>query len=358
MRTDEAEFPGVGLTDGRALTDAEGRFRMGGLRPGHYAVLVVDADGLMGRKPPQRYCQTGETVPLVLDLHRLRVRVLDEQGRPVPGASLLFFGGHESRPGLRVEEATGAMDLVVRPGAQYMFQADVPGFSPAKTSLTIPEQPRETPLDLVLKPTPPGQLRLKVQDPQGEPIIPMLFAVYDRDTNLQTLRNTRESGSPESIIGDLPSGRYRLQVVPGLPGHGFWLPLREEIEIRPDGETQLLLRADRQGGRLRLVVRVPEERRAGQTVQLIIEALRPGSRERTASEVDLRRPSGSVVKKVGLNPEGFVEHDREDPYVTTLLLEPGPYDLLVWAEGYGRFERPIQVVEGQLQEIEVPLVPK
>jgi hypothetical protein len=74
-----------GLLIARDWTDAEGRFAIGGLRPGHYALISPEEGAIL--EPRQGRWEPGQPGVELSVLHaRLVVQVLDARGRPARGA--------------------------------------------------------------------------------------------------------------------------------------------------------------------------------------------------------------------------------------------------------------------------------
>jgi len=356
VRADEPDYPGEGLTDGETRTNAEGSFRFSGLRPGKYFILAMDVDS--PRAPPRRLCDTGGRLSIVLAPHRLRIRVRDEQGQPIPGAAVAFKGPRFND--VLPVTATGALDLFVRPAETYRLHAMVPGCPPAAASITVPERPYDTPLDLVLREAPPlGKLRLQLRGPDGVPMPTFQVTVLlESRATLFTVANP-PLDAEGFYVEEFPPDRYLVEVLPGDPRRDFWFPLSEELEVVAGAETKRVWSAARAGGRVRVHVPPPPDLAKGAVLYLHLEALRAGESGTPSQEI--LNPFDQVIayeKWVRTNPPGWIEEDPEDPAATTLLLEPGPYDFAVWAEGYRRFERSLNVVEGHSRLVEVQLVRK
>ncbi len=85
-RTREVER-GEGLSWSRAQTDAQGRFEFRGLKPEHYA--IKSADDRIVIEPRQARFEPGQTnLELTVHTPMLIARVVDAEGRPVPGATI------------------------------------------------------------------------------------------------------------------------------------------------------------------------------------------------------------------------------------------------------------------------------
>jgi len=162
--------------------DAEGRFRVEA--PGRRRfVLEVLAPGFLLKKVvvtrPQLVSRKIGTLALER-AGRLRGRVVDPQGRPLPGAAVLAI--HQSALGDRafspsdpvadraVTDPQGRFELPhVRPEQSYEIRASRAGAFPAAQSATVGD-PAMQPRDLTLVLAPARTARGKVQDPAGRPI--------------------------------------------------------------------------------------------------------------------------------------------------------------------------------------------
>ena len=74
-----------------AAAEEDGTFRLEGVRPGNY-LLWVTADGFLPEDPPRCEVAAGQVVEgievLLVPATELRGRVVDEEGRPLPGAAI------------------------------------------------------------------------------------------------------------------------------------------------------------------------------------------------------------------------------------------------------------------------------
>jgi hypothetical protein len=356
LRMEEHAHPGTGLTDGEAWTDATGAFRITGVRPGRYCLLALDVDDL--HDPPLRVHATGTVASVVVETPRLRVRVRDEGGRALPGAHLFRKG---PRGGLDedVRPASGCVDLSVRAGESWRLVVMVPAFPPVEASFTVPSRGLDHEVELVVRESAPrGSVRVRLQDRAGRAIRRFRTHFHLADGEL-LMATDSDVESGEDLLEGIPVGRYRLVVHPGRPGRDRWLPVgQDDVEVAAERETAVRLRAERTGGRVRLRVRPPEGATAGQQYSLHVAAVRPGLPVPDKHDLVRREtPSATWLKSYRTAPKGEPEEDPDRASVSTILLEPGPYDLTVRAEGFQRFVRPIVIVEGETVEVEVRLTP-
>jgi hypothetical protein len=348
VRADEALHPGEGLTDGQVRSDAEGRFRIAGLRPGRYVLVALELDDLAN--PPVRLCQTGGRRDVVAGTHRLRIVVRDDSGRPIPGARLSFNG---DRPSRDVRERSGTLTLPVRPGETIECIASVLGYQHAEAVFRVPEQPEDHRVELVLQGARPrGRLEVLLKDPDGAVIPEFLGHVYSRTGFSLVTVEGRPDREPRFTA--LPCGRFRLYLTPGREGRDFWLQLERDLELEPDVPTTVALVADRVGGRVHLRLVPPPDSIPGDTFDVQVDARRPGSvRPESGDRFESKAQIPRFRWLVNTAPKGQVESG--EPGEVSLLLEPGAYDLRIRTDNHRTFERPITVVARQAQRIEVQL---
>ncbi|MBI4600803.1 MAG: carboxypeptidase regulatory-like domain-containing protein [Planctomycetes bacterium] len=119
-----APWPGGGWREVRGISDGAGRFRLEGLSPGAY-LLEVRARGYLRETFSLKLVETGSASDLELRLERggaLAGRVLDLQGRAVPGARVYPFvlpGAEGSEAYVADERGRAVADAVV--WAEVMF---------------------------------------------------------------------------------------------------------------------------------------------------------------------------------------------------------------------------------------------
>lgn len=148
-------------------TDAAGAFRIGGLWPAGCASFTVSADGYLEERVRLEVAVPSTRAPVVLRrAGRLAGTILDEAGRPVPGA-LVFAESEEEgtlQPGVPAG-SEGAFDLrSVPPGARRVM-AWAPGHGSAAAL-----SPGEGGAVALVLPAATATLRGSVVDPAGAPV--------------------------------------------------------------------------------------------------------------------------------------------------------------------------------------------
>ena len=115
-----------GLSYGRATTDAEGAFTFAGLRAGRYSLLPAKPDVVF--EPRRGHYALGTSgIEISIEVHRLRVRIVDGAGRPLPGAVVACTEMEERSPG-ELSPGMVSNETASGPGAVAIFhvQPEVP----------------------------------------------------------------------------------------------------------------------------------------------------------------------------------------------------------------------------------------
>ena len=211
-----------------AVTDAEGRFRIGGVEPGGSRELRVVAEGYA---PAERIATAGEPVRIALARGaEVTGRVFDAHGTPAGGAEANLYrlpeGGAmrlETVDGERVSdaEAVAGADgrFAVRhvPPGVYDLRVVAPGWAPHDLpSLEVADGGVVDVGRIDLAPA--ARIAGRVVDPEGEPVAGATVAV-DRFAYL-TSRVSRvsrvSSGNPRGVTTDA-EGRFSVGgLAPGL----------------------------------------------------------------------------------------------------------------------------------------------
>jgi len=146
---------------GDALSDAQGRFLIGGLEPGVYNVLFdrpADRDKATARAAEAVRVRLGEnaTVDLrMIEGRPLRGIVIDAQtGRPAAGVLVGCYGPAHPRSGAEVEsrrtDEQGRFTFYVPPGEQYVYVMDGSSFGRVGRSVVdVPERGEAEPVRLI-----------------------------------------------------------------------------------------------------------------------------------------------------------------------------------------------------------------
>ena len=304
-------------------------------------------------------------------------RVVDAQGRPLPGASIGlrgWRGAHRDVPeqlaagtlsraeataladmseGGRVQGADGTYTTFVQPGARWIVSARVVGAWPAETVVSVDEGLAVRRVDLVIhEAQPDGHLDLTVLEPDGTRLTN--FAVSLR-TPLGTGLGT-PSCDEEGVLPPLHSGDLCIRVLPNarrnhmaeMYGVGTWLlPARARVTVPPAGRVPLTIRLE-EGGRFRLRLVYPEGE----------EPKRDSLRVRLF-------PAGESVR---FTYAAYWIHPRDDgqtsvssrflpgePRLNARLLAPGTYRVEFRTQHHGTHERTVTIRAGVVTDLEIEL---
>ncbi len=284
VRGPPAELHGGGLVTCRATTDATGRFRFAGLRPGAYVVQDPRRarDALRLDLPRTPHATGGGPVALVARSHALEVTVLDADGVPVPGARPYRValpqqvvrswrqrdpGGDEVAPGtwrFEVEDgeryacgwfdaARGHVERVVAVGAEDFLQ---------RLDLRLPA------------PAEPASVTLRVEDERGGPYRRQPWeSVWagvrsaESGVELDVADQGYDTATFERTVA-LPPGEYvaflETGATPAMCGNGRTTPRLDHppherrFSVAP-GEARTLVLRPPAGGHVRLHLRLPDD---------------------------------------------------------------------------------------------------
>jgi len=224
-------------------------------------------------------------------------RIVDPDGRPIPGANLwhALLGQGNSSP-ISVD-AQGRFEKAVTPGT-YNLSIDVDGFARARHRIALGTDETKDLGDLALEH--PAAIHVTVDGaPQGQVDCWLTHTLTDQ-------RHRLEIAEGQGSLGGLPGGTYRLQVC----GDAIASESREVfLRAAPGGgdPTQVSLAA-RAATPLAITLPAP--------------AGRPTSSSRTA-DIEILDATGSVVvrHRAGIAPD--------DQLYTKFALAPGQYELRV-----------------------------
>ncbi len=386
--------PSGGLDRGAAVTDGNGRFRIGGLRQGKYSIKV-DSDC---RLPPDlslsgQVCATGrQPCTLVLGIQCLSVPLLDEHERIVPDAR-----AHCERRMERGREAIATWEAVscasakgtatqcffVTPGATHKVTLWSPsrGLVHEEFEVDASRPQLESTLRLPSEPS-SSRLRIKFVLPSGVDLKAHTARIWVGERNsAQPLLEHSERIEEESTIqfeGALPPGRY---LVSSNVAFRSWCgnaphspeglaPEEREVQLR-HGETTELELWPAVGSRIWIHVLVPSGTLSEKVLGL--HALDSAQKFRRVQELDhteqlwarvgvsgrlgssltdlrfLSEPLGGWCCR-GLLP-GF-------PGTSVERLPPGRHRLLVDLTGFEPVQLDVEAVDGEDIELTVPMVPQ
>lgn len=328
---------GPGLVYGRARTDEYGRFRLAGLREGRFSVRPCFYPVGMGMT-----CMTGtEDVCLEVSSYRVRLRVQDDEGRPLPGTLLGARCTHPSEESLRgphpVPTADGSVDLwEQRPGARLVFMAQLPGLVVAEGETTIDEGVWSK--DVVLTLRPPGDavgyLRLCPRATDGSAVGPYYVEVISPLAEVAVRDLMPAHVGEDGLVGPIPVGTWKLwmEALPDEEGRrACWFDATTVATVCR-GEVADVDIELRVGGRVRVRVPSVTDDADDDPAVGLTYASDPETRE-------------------GLRP-GW------DEWKTSEVLKPGFWAMNVEAEGFLPQSHPVIVYAGAVTEVEVELRPK
>jgi RNA polymerase sigma-70 factor (ECF subfamily) len=282
-----------------ALADGDGRYRIGGLRPGPYRVVVV---GVEGGHPA--VTQGGAALPDVVELVTTGQEAFDNYSliRPTltrdvrgtatgidfevstatvefvlaPGAAppreaRLEVAAVEGIVSVVHDYAVGAtlrQELVVAPGGELRVRALAEGYEPRGAEITAPAAGARETHRIELVPAPAKATLVITLEPEGPDPLPPLPTAFsaslyraDRPRDDPVTRHL-SLRSAEVVIEGLDEGAFRLELFPGSMEQreqNFYRKAVAEVTLR-SGETSRLAAPLRAGGRLRILVCDPEGR--------------------------------------------------------------------------------------------------
>jgi hypothetical protein len=345
--------PGGGCLTNRTTSGSDGAFRLTGLVPGRYA-LTAGPGGPTEGAPV--YATGRQDADVVVSAVRVRLRVRDGEGRPVPGAlyrAAWFENGGEEQALGTVLAADGVVELWGRAGRRLLLSAEVPGHPLAEAVVSLGRGRNEADAALTIRPAtgPKGWIRVALTARGGERL--ESFQAYCVTALSETLIPWREDPVADRA-GRLPPlfpGRYRLTVYPGRGPNAapleLFFPIETVVVVNPGAETPLALEA-RRGGRVRLNVSARGGAALGEGA-VRVEA-RPRAGGRAVQLPVFVRPADDGGWYVG----GVV---AKAPCTGLFLFEPGGYDLHVAAEGYKPTVAPLAIAPGEITDVAVVLEP-
>ncbi len=398
-----AEAEGI-RQDGFTETDADGSYRLEGLRPGRYEVEARGGRQRMARAAVRLTAGT-ERLDLVVEAGtEVSGRVVDAAGRPVGGAvvRLHMISGGEAFQATSAADGSFAFDWV--PEGTYRLLAEARGYARA-----------DVPGEVQVAGTAVGGLEVRLSEAGGA-ISGQVLGLDPADRRRVQVRALRlDDSAGFSRVG--PDGRYRIadlapgdwQVVAATPdgrqasGEVTLEPgqaeafLDLELETRPvltgrvtfDGrplagaEVQLhgpgapFARTAQDGsfrvgvipGRYTLILLDPRQgfgySRAvevgpdGAEVTIDLESASLSGRVLDAGGVPI---AGAAVVVEGVNPALDLSYSgpsarTDEAGLFALRLAPGHYRLTVSADGFAPATTEVELPEGRTVELDVPLVP-
>lgn len=229
-------------------SDEDGAFAGHLPHPGTWAVDVRYLDGWVQRAPPVEVPAGSDRVEVVIALPDGEVggEVVDEEGRPVPGAAVMIVDSADRRPALRGPSgADGAFRIRgVAPGT-YLAFAGRAGEKSDWQPLALAEDERRRDLRLVIRRQ--RTLAGRVSGPQG--VVPgaRVDVLPDAAEGMPAWVAQDVTGPDGSFAVDLPAAAGSARVVVFPPGHAWSIsrvdlaaPADLELAVSAHGGTLLL----------------------------------------------------------------------------------------------------------------------
>lgn len=344
-----------------AVTDAAGRFQFAA-PPDKRWVVGVETRLEQASTP----CKAGDPpIRIVLPPCRLVIRVVLEDGTPLPGAEIDLLAWDAEQHAIRaallagtitrdqalwravineqdeVPAADGTEISFVDDDTVWLITARVPGGVPTEATLDIERDAAQAEVTLTVRERlPSAELAVTCVRPDGSTLDTWSGEVH-------TLAGAHLADVNPSSTGaafEVPAVPARLTVEPAvelawrdgeLPADSFLLPATHTVSLKPNGEEQLRV-AMKAGGRFRLRV-APDDRS------------RPDY-----GPADIRiRPRGTHKDEARM-VRGWlaIEGDREQPgngwlpgttAVSEKPLPPGEYVLSIYHGALKRYEAPLRI---------------
>ncbi len=370
---------GDGLVSSSAVTDARGEFRVQGLRESGYALRSAEMH-LSLEPRASVYTAPADSIRLVLDAYRLRVRVRSQSGAALEGAVVTCTEVEPSADGTletgaaahsTAEGRDALATFEVEPDQTYALTARASGSRQTEELVILAPGEFELERTLLLEPAlAHGRLRVVVSGARGESLSPLRVALLSPLSGqplaeLGTLRPD-ENG----WLAPIAPGRYGVEVgfEPSLDPPTMHFPVRSpgpvEIDSGRDHELSLSARA---GGRLRISISIdgPAPRDFGppdlRTVANPDTAYDAWLQENGARAELLTSDGQSRMTLQFFEPPlepgaGPRLQSRLAPGATALadrLLEPGIYTLRVEANGFRAAESVVEVQPAIVRPVEI-----
>jgi protocatechuate 3,4-dioxygenase beta subunit len=370
---------GDGLVSSSAITDARGEFRVEGLRESGYALRSAEMHFALEPRASV-YTAPADSIRLVLDAYRLRVRVRSQSGAALEGAVVTCTEVEPSSDGTletgaashsTAEGRDALATFEVEPDQTYALAARASGSRQAEELVILAPGEFELERTLVLQPArAQGRLRVVVSGARGESLSHLRVALLSPLSGqplaeLGTLRPDENGWLPP-----LTPGRYGVEIgfEPSLDPPTMHFPVRspEPIEIDSGRDHELSLSA-RAGGRLRITISIdgPAPRNFGPP------DLRTAANPDTAYDAWLQENGARAELVTGDGQSRIALHFIEPPLepgggprlearlapgasaLADRLLEPGIYTLRVEASGFRAAELVVEVQPAGVRPVEI-----
>lgn len=372
---------GDGLLYASSSTDARGEFRVQGLREGSYALRLAEVH-LVLEPRAALYHAPADSIHLVLDAYRLRVRVRSQSGAPLCGAVVACTsveaqadGGLEA--GSTSHATAAGRDALatfeVLPEQTYALSARAPGSREAEDLVILAPGEFELERTLVLEPALElGRLRVSVSGQRGESLGRLRVALLSPLSAQPIAELGVLTPDEQGWLPPLAPGRYGVEVgfEPELDPPPMHFPVRSrdpiEIESGRDHEISLTARA---GGRLWIAISIagppprgfaPPDTETGVDPGPAFDAwlAENGARAELVSSDGRGRLALQFLRPPAAPGESTRLQSRLAPGDVALverLLEPGLYTLRVEASGFRTVEMAVEVQASVARRVEVAL---
>ncbi len=345
-----------GLDRAMTRTDERGRFFLRSLAPGRYAIFAPAAEDVAEHAQIVRT----DSPPMELKVvsHRVHVSIVDEQGIPVPGASLK--GKLQSGSFAAVVSSPDARHTVHVTQGNHAFAASTPGSRLTETSVEVRPQDWDVDLTLELAPArPTGTLRFLLREENGEPLTQAVVSLFSPESRGLHKGFYQVAIHDDLMLTDVPCGTIQVEIDPGK-SEGPWrtTPFFREVllvTVEP-GEETLVEHTVIRGARLELTVHLPG---GSSDTTPDIQSIDDFYAAALDADVRLQRPGESPE-----NAGPFVTH--LPPWSGTYLVpglpgisesvyEPGAYRLTVAVTGSRPTERNVVLRSGETTPVTVHL---
>jgi hypothetical protein len=239
---------GVAVPDPEAVTGADGRFEIRGLRPGDTVRLAVSRQGYASRGVPGLRVPAEEPVRVVLSpASRVSGRVVDEAGAPVAMAQVVLRPGGQAITGLAIAglgraDGEGKFSLENVEAGRFALAASAQGYIPTqKDGIEVVAGADVDGLEVVLRRG--AVVEGTVSTPDGNPLSGVRVQSFpppgDDAALLAVVPETLTDGDGHYHLAGLRTGRQSLVAEhPGYPRAA------REVDVR-DEETRVDLRLGR-----------------------------------------------------------------------------------------------------------------
>lgn len=329
-------------TDFYCMTDAHGRYRFNGVPFGGVSWMVgLPMAYALHTSPNERPSEGQSDLDFVVAAHRLRVRVVDAQGLPLPGVKLRARTiGAEN--GVKVQGVTtsegGRADLWIPRGEAVRVAGHGAGIVPFTRETRAPEASNESTLDVVAESLDVSTgVRLRIEDASGS----LRAGVAVRRRDGPPIWEGQVAGGATDVM--IPPGEWLIDFAPAARGEGHrqfeYAWTRSVAHVRAGHFVE---------------VQLPVERSAG----LVVEFERPGDRGGRSLgndiRIDLTPEQGDASKPVA----DYVSSWDETSHTVRHALRAGAWTLRVEATGYQVHTERVVLEAGKTTSISRTLVPE